>query len=233
MIIKPAPPVGEMVNAFGQDYVAFKSRGRQLLRQWVNPFQPETSVQVTLRNYFAQISAAWKTVNNTQAAAWETLNENLGRTDSLGGDYGFFLNNAFMQVNFYRLLDGQAITLTPPAFDPPPPITGVTSLEYLEPAELNITHSLPAGTFLVINISPNLNSQRRNARKNDLRLPTATLADSVVARAASPQTIINDFARIGLPSTGPAWVGVRVLSLSSGYLPGGSLFVPSLPVTYP
>lgn len=232
MLIRPAAPVGEMVNKMGQDYVAFISRGRQMSRQWVNPTNPGTTVQSTVRGIFAQISAAWRTVSDAQDTAWSLLNDQLGRTDSLGREYGFFTNNAFMQVNFYRLLDGQAITLDPPAFNPPAPPTGITSLSALDPAELIFTHANAAGTFFYITISPNTASQRRRARRNDLRMPCATLADGIIPQSASPITVINDFARIGLPATGPAWVGVRIQALSSGYLPGGSLFVPSLAVDF-
>ena len=123
--------------------------------------------------------------------------------------------------------------MTPPPYAPPPPASGVTSISYLEPAELDFTHAGAAGTFFFIQISRNTASQRRQARRNELRIPSTVLAEAIVPRAASPQTWINALDRIGLPSTGPAWVGVRITSLSAGYLPGGSLFVPSIAVTYP
>lgn len=228
MLMRPAPPVEAIAGKHADSLVYYNIRNRQLARTWVYPFNPNTFMQALLRGYFATISAAWKTVSDSQAIAWEELANQLGGTDSLGRAYGFYVNNAFMQVNLYRLIDGQTITLNPPAYDPQPPASAVIELIWNESEEANIsiTHSLPAGTFIFVQLTPFLNSQRRQARRNELRIPTTSLAASIVARASSPQSFIINPARVGWPAA-QGYVGIRLLSLSSGYLPGGELFVTS------
>lgn len=229
MLIRPAAPVEAFANKVGDNYVAYLINNRQLGRSWVYPTNPLTTLQQQIRAYFAAAAAAWKLVTDSEAEGWANLADQMGGTDSLGRAYGFYVNNAYLSVNLYRQLDGQAITDTAPAYAAEPGATEITDVLWNDTDSLQITftHAAPAGSFFLVQATPFLLSARRKARRNELRIPTTSLPDSIVARSASPQTIDVNPARLGL-SPGANYLGVRLLTISSGYVPGGELFVPSI-----
>jgi hypothetical protein len=229
MLIRPAAPVEAFANKVGTSYVAYLINNRQLGRSWIYPTNPLTTLQQQIRAYFAAAAAAWKLVTDPEAEAWQNLSSQMGGTDSLGRAYGFYVNNAYMSVNLYRQLDGQAITDTAPAYAAEPGPTEITDVLWNDSDEIQVTftHAAPVGAFFLLQATPFLGSARRKARRNELRIPTTSLPASIVARAASPQVISVDPARLGL-TAGAGYMGVRILTLSSGYVPGGELFVPSI-----
>lgn len=235
MLVRTAAPVEAVAGKHDDSIVYYLIRNRQLARSYIYPTDAGSALQNTLRGYFASISAAWKNVSDANAAAWETLAEAMGGTDSLGRAYGFYVNNAYMSVNLYRLIDGQTITDSAPAYDPPPApieLNGVATIDGGATLNIEISHTNAAGVLFFVQVTPPMPSQRRRARTNELRIPTTNLADSVIVRSASPQTLSVTTQRIGIPASGPTYVGIRIRALSENYLPGGELFIPSAEVVY-
>lgn len=227
MLIRPAPPVEAIANKQGQSIVFYQIRNRQLARNWAYPTNPLTAVQQIIRAFFSQIASAWQEVDDADAAGWVALADQLERTDSLGRPYGFYVNNAYMQVNLYRLLNGAAITDTAPAYNPPAtPVISAVAADFPS-AQVFITHSQTGGFFFV-RLTNALPSPRYNARINDLRIATDALANSIVAQGASPQEISITLSRVSF--TEGDHVGAWVLPLSADYVPGTPFFLRSTEV---
>lgn len=227
MLIKPAAPVEFFRGKIGTSIVGYVSRGRQMARQWVNPTDPQTSLQSIIRAYLSQIAVAWQSVTEAEAEGWATLAESMTRTDSLGGSYVFFPNNAYLAVNFYRLLAGQSITDTAPTYNAPstPVITGAGSDG--NNLIIEVTHAADAGFYFARATGP-LPSVQRKARVNELRILTTSLAASVVASSVSPQSISLPMQRLYVEEND--YVGAWVLPLSSDYVPGTPFFLRSTQV---
>lgn len=222
MLVKPAAPVEFFRGKIGTSIVGYVSRGRQMARQWVNPADPQTSLQSIIRAYLSQIAVAWQSVTEGEAEGWDALAEQMTRTDSLGSQYTYFANNAYLVVNFYRLLNGQAITDTAPVYAPPstPVITGV-AVDGTN-AIMDITHAADAA-FYFARFTPPLPSERRKARINELRILSTALNDSVIASDTSPQSLSVPMQRFEFDESN--YVGAWVLPLSAGYVPGTPFFL--------
>lgn len=226
MLIKPAPPVEAASGRLGQSVVLYVSRGRQMLRQWVYPTDPETALQQQLRAYMSQVAVAWQSVSDLEAEGWAALAEQMKRVDSLGREYAYFANNAYAVVNVYRLLDGQTITDDAPAYNPPaaPIITEAGHDE--ENLVVTVQHAQGTSGFFSVRVTPKLPSARRQARKNELRYASTSLVLSIVPAAASPQQLTVPTQRVSIEAGD--YVGIEVTPLSADYVPGSPYFAKSI-----
>lgn len=226
MLIKPAPPVEAASGRLGQNVVLYVSRGRQMLRQWVYPTDPETALQQQLRAYMSQVAVAWQSVSDIEAAGWSDLAEQMKRVDSLGREYAYFANNAYAVVNVYRLLDGQSITDDAPTYNPPatPVITAAGHDE--ENLVVTVQHAQGTSGFFSVRATPALPSPRRLARKNELRYLSTSLALSIVPATASPQNVTVPTQRVSIE--GGDYVGIEITPLSADYVPGNPIFLKSI-----
>lgn len=204
--------------------VAYRSRGVQYARNMVTPTNPDTSQQQVIRNYLSLAATAWKSVTDAEESAWAALAAQIIRTNPLGADYTPYPNNVYEMVNFYRQLNGQAITDTAPSYASPAAAGSISNLEFAGgQLDIEVTHGLtPASGFFVVRVTPNLGSARRQARGNELRYADGTLSDNIVAIAASAQVIQLDNLNFSL-NVGD-WIGIQVLTVTNDYLPGGVLF---------
>lgn len=229
MLIKPAPPVEAASGRLGQAVVLYVSRGRQLLRQWVYPTDPETALQQQLRAYMSQVAVAWQSVSDLQAEGWLALAEQMERTDSLGRRYTYFANNAFAVVNVYRLLDGQSITNDAPAYNPPATPIIMEAGRDEENLIVTLQHAQGTSGFFSIRATPKLPSPRRLARKNELRYISTMLPLSIVPATASPQNASVPVQRVSIEALD--YVGIEVTPLSEDYVPGNPIFAKSIQLT--
>lgn len=193
------------------------------------PNNPQTTAQVNVRNLLALSSAGYKALTAAQASNWSTLGKDFqldGRLDTVHGLYGI---QAYNLINMYRLLDGQSQVAVAPAYAEPiaPTMSGAAIVG--GNIEITISHDDLAGSFFAVRITPNLGSAVRQARKNELRYITTAPADSIIATAASPQTIILPMNNFTL-ATGE-WTGIEIVHLNSDYMPSEKLFVRNIVLT--
>jgi len=91
--------------------------GQQVVRKYAHPPEPYNTSFVTARDYNDICLAAWRSLDNSLFRPWVDLTDNWNRQITWKLKC---LNPwlTFYKCNFYRLLNGQAITTTPPALMP-------------------------------------------------------------------------------------------------------------------
>lgn len=187
-------------------------------RSFVNPAQPDAVHQTQIRAYLASAAGGYKALSAAQAAAWVVQAALIDRTNPVGGKYTLSGIAYYCMVNQFRQMDGQALTPTALAPASPAPITGVTSAT-VNGANLDVVvtyTSLPA--FLVVRVTPDLGSAVRQARPNEYRFLSDSIASSIVAGTASPQTISVPIEYFTVAAA--EHIGVEVLTLTNNYQPG-------------
>jgi hypothetical protein len=230
MLARCLAPIENVVNAFEQSYVGYLSGNRQMLRAWTYPANPESTSQVQVRSWLTQVAIAFQSLTSEERDAWEALGAQMEDTDALGRTFTLNAIAAYSRVNFYRLLDGTTITDTAPSYisNAAPIVTGVTRGD--PDVEVTFTHAQADG-FFVVRYTSSLPSPVRLARKNELRLPENPLTANLVARSASPQTIALEPDNVTI--AGDSYIGVEIVPLSAGYVPGVKTFVRSIQAVAP
>jgi len=229
MLFTTTSPIAGLSGKMGGDngIVVSTRTGRGIARQMVIPDNPDTSAQQSIRNYLTLAAQAFQSLTPNEKAAWATLAAQVSRSDRLSQPYNPSAINIYCAVNLYRQIDGEAITDTAPAYTIQAAATAIT--EFTTDGtnlDLRFSHSNSDG-FFVIRLSAPLASANRDARATDMRLATSTIADAIVARGASPQTFAPLLSALTNTLAEDNYAGIEILSLSAGYLPGQSLFVPS------
>jgi len=188
-------------------------------RRLVSPANPDSAHQTSIRALMTTAANGYQGLTDVQAQQWRTAAAGLTRTNILGQSYRLTGMSLYMLVNLYRLMDGQALVATPGSTELPGAITGVTSVTVSGGnVEVVLTHSLAASEFVYCRLTQDLGGASRQARKNDYRTITTDFEDSIVARAASPQTLTLSMDYFTL--TAAQHVGVSLLPLSAAYYPG-------------
>jgi hypothetical protein len=196
----------------------------------VQPANPDTAQQQTVRNYMALAAAAFQLLTDAEKTAWHNLGLGIDRVDKFGDTYHPSAIQTYQMVNVYRQLDGQAITDTAPALDEQPAIDSVSGSVAGAVLTVSAVHSLAAaGELLLCRVTPPLPSPVRLARENELRFIDSTPADCIVANGATPTSIPMDIDNFTVAAADH--IGIMVLTLSSGYLPGQWLFNKSVTLT--
>lgn len=187
------PEIEQMSGSDGKvgGFVHMKLLGFPVARRHVLPAQPRTTAQVNVRAYLTAAAQAFGSISVAERAAWETL-ANLMVHSHLGFTYTPYAINAYISVNVWRQLDGQAISDTAPtslagftgsAIGTVGYVAGTTVFSFI------LTHNGVATVgFWGISVTPTLASAQRAARPSDYRLGHATPADAIIAVAATPQT---------------------------------------------
>jgi len=220
---------------------------RQYARLLVTPSNPQSTAQDLVRAAMTAASVAYSQVGAATASLWEAAATLVPRSNFFGVSATQGGKGLYCSVNILRLLDGQAQSSTVPdlsalaapsftnndaSWDP-----GVTDFT-LPP----FTHSSPAGAFFLVRVSFPLTGLTRVARRTDMRMPTTVAANAIIARAASPQTIVITDANvradlnaaydaIGSGNTGR--IGVEITSLNSEYVPFGKTLANNVTLTFP
>jgi len=195
--------------------------GMQCLRLHVQPAQPRTADQMLVRGYLTAAAQAFGSLTANERAAWEVY-ANLCKKTHLGYEYTYYAINAYIQVNVYRQIDGEAITDVAPTAIAGFSASVIATLTYVTATTtfgLVITHNGVAATgFWAVYQTPTLASAQRAARPSDFRLIDSVAIGSIIPVAASPTS-----AEIITPKYVPVdgdWMAVRVVPLTDDYAPG-------------
>jgi len=204
--------------------VTYVSGGRQMLRDYVVPTNPQTSYQTAIRGYLALASQAYQQTTDAEREAWATLAANMTRDDALGQGYDISAQMAYMMVNQYRQIAGEAITDTAPAYElailsgtPSASHDASTSNFYsTEDADLQTFDG-----FALISATDALPGLARQARANEYAAVGIDYSDSIATVTSGallvlerPDSTVRHILAVG------ERVGVMITPLSSGYVPG-------------
>ena len=210
--------------------VLYSIGGAQYSRAFVDPANPQSTLQVLVRAYMTQASQGWHALSEVNADAWRDKAVGVERKNILGQTYELTGENLYCLINCYRLLDGQALLATPPALTAPGSITAVTAVTVDDTnVTLVFTHTLAVGDFFLVRFAPDLGGAARNGRRNDCRIITDTPAASVVAREASPQTAEFGMGNFMLHNGDNT--AVLLTPLGPTYYPGTDYLAKNVPVT--
>ena len=197
--------------------------GRTLMRQFVNPANPQTTYQVQQRSFLTNIGEAMQQLSLPQVEGWKAIAETIERSGRLGLSYKIKWNQLFSMVNSYRLNANQVIVTTAPAFTPvavPTGITGVISDDGDPIQNLVVTLSesgTPPASFVFFEFTRDLGSTSRSARDNEFQA-VDFVPDNIKARdTSSPYQYSITSERLNL--IGGMRIGVRATILTSNYYP--------------
>lgn len=207
--------------------VANPTFGRNVLRDYVIPANPNTGRQQLVRGYFTSCATAFSQLTQSQISPWNDLAAAIERSGRLGLPYNPTGQNMFVGVNWIRLLAGQAIDNTPPALEllpglDPETVDGVWTSGAPDVASIDWTDSLPAGSFVLVRATRRLPTPARNGRINEAILPTLPASGSLVLSSAETVELAQNLLQIQEDNS----IGVSLQSVSSGYLPGARIFLP-------
>lgn len=203
--------------------VVYPIGGRNFRRAFVVPTNPNTPQQQAARNAATLASQGFSLLTDAQRATWDALADEIFRTDPNGQSYRPGSKGVYVGVNSVRILDGQAQVTTAPAFAnqaAPSDITSVTDVT--GDIEVEFEHSNADGFFMFQFTRP-LPGLQRQPRAGDYFMPTITAADSIIARAASPQLQSFTAASLRFAWANGDRIGVRITSFSAGYIKGQSI----------
>jgi hypothetical protein len=191
-----------------------RNRFGQYRRTRAIPVNPNSSFQGTVRSRLSSNSAAWRALTDVQRAGWDSLAEEMTRTDSLGQSYTLTGFQAYCSVNNNNVAAGNATVSAAPALTTPPAL--LTSTITLTAAAFSIAYTatpLAAGVRLFAFASP-----QRSAGRNfesDYRLIAVS-----AAAAASPANVFTAYqARLGTPVVGNK-VFLQLHTYQAGFLSG-------------
>lgn len=191
-----------------------RNRFGQYVRNRSTPVNPASTAQGIVRARLAANAAAWRALDDTQRAGWESLGGEMSRTDSLGQTYTLNGFMAFCSVNNNLALMGSASVDDAPALETPSTI--LTATVTLTSASLSIAYTptpMPTGTKLALFASPQMSAGRSFA--NDIRFIQIS-----AAAAASP---LNGFAayesKFGTPVSGNR-IFFALISMFGGFSSG-------------
>lgn len=186
-------PVEALSGQVNKDAVHMRTGGRNMLRAWVNPTNPNTTAQQEVRAHLASVAAAYKALSAAEIDAWRVLGLAIARTDPLQQAYSLSAIQAFIATNTYRLMQGLAILEAAPVYPP------VAAVPY--PSDINVPVTL-VGTVLTVNIeydnpsaingvtfirvTPAMPTPTRRPRITDLRVSPTDASDAFFAPSASP-----------------------------------------------
>jgi hypothetical protein len=216
-------------TASGAGTVAYSIGAAMYGRRWTVPTNPDSLHQVAVRAYMAAAAQALKGLSAVNVADWKAKYPTVLRRNILGAQYSMSWANSFCLVNAYRQIDGQAIVTTAPTKVLPGVITGITSATINgSDIEIIVTHTLNTGDFLFARLTPPLPGAARKARVGDYRTITNSMADSIVVKGPSPQTLTLAMEQFSLIADD--YIGVEIKPLSPMYYPGNAFFHPSTKV---
>lgn len=214
------PEIEQMSGSDGKigGFVHMKLLGMPVARRHVLPAQPRTTAQVNIRAYLTAAAQAFGDLTTAERTAWETM-ANLMTHSHLGFTYTPYAINAYISVNVWRQLDGQAIDDAAPTALAGFTASVIATVGYVTATTVFsfiLTHNGVATVgFWAVSTTPTLASAQRAARPSDYRLAMATTADAIVAVEATPQTI-ELTAPLHLWANGD-YMAIKVVPLGAAY----------------
>ena len=189
-------------------------------RAFAIPANPESDHQVLMRAYLGQASQGYSALSEIQANAWRVAAADESRKNAAGQEYDLSGANLYALINAYRLMDGQALTATPPALTAPGAVTSIGVVDS-DTSDLNmvIVHTCTAAVdFFFVRVTTPLTGGARNARTNEYRTVTNAYASSIIPVEATPMDLTLALEQFVI--TADDYIGVEVLPIGPTYYPG-------------
>jgi len=205
----------------GTNGIVFYNRSTlRVARTAFQPANPQTASQVAVRNFLTQISAAFGSLTAGERSAWDALAA-AAPVQTFNGAYNAGAMAMYQRVNFYRLLDSQAITDTAPTDSVPAVVSDVSAAIVAADLVVTVTHNDAAGTnkFAVYVTGP-MPTGQRNPQPGDYRLIAGVATGSIVDEGASPQAVTVASASVPFTIVATDIIGIKVLPTNDGYFPG-------------
>jgi hypothetical protein len=180
-----------------QGITSSRNRYGQYVRSRATPVNPDSSAQGVVRARLSVNAAAWRSLDDSQRAGWESLGAQMVRTDSLGQSYTLNGFGAYCSVNNNLAAAGDSQVEDAPALaTPSAPLTATVTLTS---ASFSIAYTptpLGTGERLFAYCGPQRSAGRQF--EGDLRLIQVG-----AAAGASPLNVLAAYtARFGAPVTG-------------------------------
>lgn len=196
-------------------HVASKNRAGNYLRTKTTPVNPQTTFQISVRAFFATISAAWRGLTANQRAAWNAAVQDFKRTDIFGDLRNPSGANLHQRLNQNLALIGEPFITSPPMPDVVPDSGIVTLSAAAGAGTMTVAFTgtpVPAATQYVIEATPMMSPGRSYAKNQFRRLTT------VAAAGTSPANIHTLYtARFGALVAGQKiFVRVKAVSETTG-----------------
>lgn len=215
---------GRFIDAVYQ----ISQNGIQVKRNFVVPANPQTQFQQQVRSAFGTVAGDWANVSGLQRQDWETLAQSYGRFNPNGTAYTLTGFQAFLMVNTFRALDGQALTQAAPQF----PSIGSVAFITVENDQVNQEVSfnfqdLDVGTFLYkIRVNP-VTPEPYALTIENARFVTIDPADAIISGTPVAQAVSLTIPYAELRSDLIDWanlaggerIAVNIQKLSTDYAP--------------
>lgn len=202
--------------------VLYRRGNENIVRTNVRPANPDSVLQTQVRAAFSAASKAFSDITDQNKSTWENLNAQIRRQNVFGQDYPATAKGLYTGVNQYRQLDGQAINDVAPPAVIQLAATDITDLE-IEAGGANVLvtweHSNADGFFFV-ELTQALPGVTRQPRDTDFASISNDYITAIAARQASPMVITYAVADMKVPVVAGERYGIRITSLSAGYLLG-------------
>jgi len=163
------------------------TKSGNIIRNWVMPTNPKSTLQTAVRADFSASATAYKALTAAQALAWTIAAAEYKRQNNLGTEYIFSGINLFVQVNSYRRMAGETPTTAVPI---------IQTFPFLDIPGSTFTAPVVASPYLEINLQ-SVTTNAGAAEQNFLSLFTGPWT----ATARKPRR--NDYAmRVVSPTYG-------------------------------
>ena len=130
-------------------HVFTKTRSGATMRTKVTPVNPQTTAQAAARSRLGSQSQAWRGISEEQRRGWNSLADEVIKTNIFGDNYSPTGKNLFTGYNSNLLLVGHGAVSTPPVLEEMPVITDL---------DINI-HALPASVGFIAVSAGSLTNQ--------------------------------------------------------------------------
>ncbi len=203
--------------------VVYPVQNRHFARAFTPPLNPDTVMQGIVRAHLTAIAQAWQVVSDVNATTWDVLAAAMSpRIDDDGFEYDLNGQQAYVIVNMYRLLAGQAQEATAPAYSLPaaPGISEVIYDQATPDLEVVFSANVAQTGFVVLQISARTYSIRRQARLNEVFLPDHTTAICVGAVTAEDPQVTYSTTTFRFALVAAEIRGIRLTYLDANYVPG-------------
>lgn len=197
--------------------VLYQTGNVGISRALVNPAQPDSAHQTTIRSLLSTAAAGYKALSAANAASWRAAAADYNRSNILGQDYNLSGIALYCLVNQYRQMKGEALISAPPAVAHPAAPSAVNSAVV---GGGNLTVSVTPGGgagILFVQVTAPLGGSNRLARSSDFRTLSDAFADSFTTIGASPQACVIPIEQFTIIATD--YIGVRVVQLDLNYYP--------------
>ena len=211
----PSAMIGQLSRSAGSTTASHNRNGAYFRNRTV-PVNPNTVKQTTQRALIAALSAFWRSLTDSQRAAWIAFGANMTRVDSLGRTYTLSGLQAFTSVNVMRDVFGGA-TLSDPLTFSTPAVFVAGSVAVDDSANTMVLTFTPdpfPDTFIIqatAPVSQGINFRSRSAYKQ---------VKTVAAATASPISFQTEYAAVfGAPAAGQK-IFYRIIPVSDSFVMG-------------